>query len=1192
VASPSYLLSLAVLYVCALFAVAWAVDRRSDARSPAFPPRWRAAIYALSLGVYCSSWTFYGAVGSASASPWSHAPIYLGPMLLFLFAWPLIRRVVSLGTRHRVTSIADYLGARFGKRQSLSILVTVVACAAVLPYIALQFRAVTQAWLIVAGDLPTPSTEQPDAGLIVAVLLAVFSILFGARRMDGRERHQGMMSAIALESLVKLLAFFCVALFALAFLLSPEGVADVNWSLQSPVRTELNADFFARTLISACAILCLPRQFHVAVVEAQDDPTARLSRWILPAYLLLFLLLAAPISLAGTHLAAALGAEVSPDAYVQWLPRAAGAPWVQVAAFLGGISAATGMVIVATVSLAIMLTNEVAVPLMVRRRSEAGTALFALGARLRWIRQITIAGILLAAWIVSTQLGRIPFLTEIGFTSFLAAAQLAPGLLAGLYWRRAHGRAVMAGLGAGLLLWFCCLVLPQILEPGSGLLRDGFLGFELLRPTALLGWEGPGPLTYAVVWSLGVNTVLMVTLSLILRPSVADTRQAAVFMESPDEARVGKTGGDDFNLSPVRGGQLLALLPPFLDGSRVRTLWRFFEERYQQRILPADRVPLFAVRAAESELAGVIGAASAGRVIRQLTESRQVDFADLATLVSDAGRRQTFNRALLETTIESMLQGVAVVDAELRLVAWNSRYEELFAYPERLLYVGLPVERLYRYNAERGIMAVGKRSIDEEVAKRLVWLRKGETHRFERRLPDGRVIEIYGVPMAGGGFVTTYTDVTDSRELLLELKEARVELESRLESGSKSLSETITELRQENRLRAEAETQLREVNRSKSRFMSATSHDLLQPINAARLFAAALRQQTQLPEDVAATLGKIDSSLARAEGLISELREIARLDSGRSQPTLAPFAVDPLVRELFSEFAPQAREAGLNLILRSSSLWIHSDRQLLSRALQNLVGNAVKYSRAGKVLVGVRRRPGAVEIQVLDQGPGIPEESLVRIFDEFERLGASGHDRGEGLGLGLSIVRRYADLLDLALDVTSEPARGSCFSLTVRTCEPVRERSAATTSPDMGGRLVGARVICVDNDAQVRDALAAILAAEGCEVTAVADREGLRAALGTFRPDVILADYHLDDGDTGIAALQWALRGANRNVPCIVVSADDSREVRTSARAAGYRMLPKPVNPARLTALIFALTAESGTFSAASEGLSEALPGG
>ncbi|WP_439106394.1 hypothetical protein [Congregibacter sp.] len=205
--SPSYLLSLAVLYICALFGLAWIVDRRADVSRPSGSPRRQALVYAMSLGVHCSSWTFYGAVGSATASPWSHAPIFLGPILVFILGWPMLRRLVRLGARHRVTSIADYFGARFGKRQKLSILVTVVATAAVLPYVALQFRALTQAWSIIAGDATGPSLSPTDSGLAIAIVLGAFTVLFGARRLDGRERHRGMMSAIALESVVKLVAF-------------------------------------------------------------------------------------------------------------------------------------------------------------------------------------------------------------------------------------------------------------------------------------------------------------------------------------------------------------------------------------------------------------------------------------------------------------------------------------------------------------------------------------------------------------------------------------------------------------------------------------------------------------------------------------------------------------------------------------------------------------------------------------------------------------------------------------------------------------------------------------------------------------------------------------------------------------------------------------------------------------------------
>jgi signal transduction histidine kinase/CheY-like chemotaxis protein len=525
---------------------------------------------------------------------------------------------------------------------------------------------------------------------------------------------------------------------------------------------------------------------------------------------------------------------------------------------------------------------------------------------------------------------------------------------------------------------------------------------------------------------------------------------------------------------------------------------------------------------------------------------------------------------LLEATIESMLQGVSVVDAQLRLMAWNTRYEQMFAYPQRLLYVGMPVARLYRFNVERGVIH-RRRSIDDEVETRLEWLRKGNPYRFERQLPDGRTIEIRGEPMPLGGFVTTYSDVTEYREMLTQLEESRLELEGKVEIGSKSLADTNAELRRENRLRADAESRLREVNLSKSRFMSATSHDLLQPINAARLFVAALRPELRDLEGSRAKLDNIDRALSRAEQLIEELREIARLDSGAQELRTGPFAIDGVLRELYSDYAPTAERKGLRLRLRSSSLWIVSDRRLVYRILQNLLGNAIKYSREGTVLLGVRRRRGVAELQVLDQGPGINEADQARVFTEFERLDSGRASDEEGLGLGLAIVSRYASLLKLPLKLRSSPGAGSVFSISVPLGAPALERGHHDPSPVMDGRLQGTRVLCIDNDARVREGLVAMLGAEGCQVAVVSDRHELRAALGGFRPDVVVADYHLDAGDTGIAALHWALRGADRQIPVIIVSADDGDSVREAARRAGYRCLPKPINPARLTALIYAL---------------------
>ena len=1042
-----------------------------------------------------------------------------------------------------------------------------MATAAVLPYIALQFKALAQAWTTVGGTAQEVEAIGGDTALLVAIILAVFTILFGTRRLDGRERHQGMMTAVAVESVVKLLAFIAVAVLALSYLSDLPTGRLVEHGSNALGEVSLSADFFARTLLSALAILCLPRQFHAMVVEAREDTDTGMSRWIFPLYLGLFMLLVLPISIAGAQL---LGGTVNPDVYVQVLPISLEAKWVTVAAFIGGISAATGMVIVATVSLAIMITNEVVAPIVMRLNADSPAAVLKLGDSLRRIRQFTIAGILLASWLVTRQIMGIPWLAQIGFISFLAAAQLAPALLAGLYWRRAHGVGVIVGMLAGLSVWFYCSVIPLILPGESALLLEGPLGIAWLAPANLFGIASEHRLAYATCWSLGLNVLALVGLSLVLRPSQADIRQARLFTDT--SANGSGQAHIDYQLSLIRVSQLQALLPPFMGQEELRQMWRQFELTYQQRLLPGDRAPGFVVNQVEAVLARIIGATSAHKAMEQLESSQQLAYSDLAGMVSDASKLHTFNRELLQTTVESLVQGVSVVDAELRLVAWNKRYEEIFNYPERFLYVGCPIERVYRFNAERGFLGRGGENLEDEINKRLGWLRDGNAYRLERNLPDGTVIDIRGTPLPHGGFVTTYIDITDFRDVVTQLEEAKIELEAKVASGSQTLSETNARLRQENRLRAQVESRLREAHLGRTRFMSATSHDLLQPINAARLFTAALKPQLgdNVSADTLRTVDQIDRSLHRAEGLIAELREIARLDSGAQMPRRSHFGANQMFQALAQEFEPSARLAGLELRVIASDVWLYSDHSLLYRILQNLLANALKYTARGRVVLGIRRRPQGAEIQVWDTGPGIAEQDQERIFHEFERLPRQSGQSDEGLGLGLAIVQRCAELLGHRLQLRSEPGSGTMFSVTV-TWGQAQAAVAGPGEQTPARDLEGIHVMCLDNDPMILEGMEQLLLTMGASVSIARDRE--QALLGLAAgPDIVLADYHLSGSDTGLAVMQSARQGAGRDIPCVIISADDSDVVRDRARAAGFRFLPKPVNPARLRALVLALT--------------------
>lgn len=1134
--TANVLLLLAIGYVGALFLLA------------SFSERWRGTrpsspwIYTLTLAVYCSSWTFYGAVGSMTADAWSHTPIYLGPILVFLLGRPVLNRLIDMGHRQRVTSIADFLGARFGKRRAVSAAVSLICLFAVLPYIALQLRALDQVWGVVTERPSDTDVADLNATLLAAVGLGVFAILFGVRRLGGNERQHGLMHAMAAESLVKLLAFIAVAVLSIGYLLNDTSRVS-DWSRLVPVA---HGDHLAHLLVSALAILCLPRQFHVTVVELEQPAQARHIHWAMPLYLGLFMMLAVPVAIAGQHLFAGQS-DVAADTFVQRLPMALDSGWVSAAVFLGGISAATSMVLVATVSVSIMITNEILTPLLFRIAMTRSRALLNLGSILRRSRQLTVILILLVAWLLSISFAGRSNLADIGFLSFLGAAQLAPALLLGLYWRRAHGTGVLLGMLAGTVLWLTLGLLPLLQSQDAAATVLSFAELTVL--------------------TLGVNTLLAVLVSWRWPRAAADERQAAVFLDTPENV-----SELDDSPSPIRIAQLRNLIEPLLSGNAAERFWRVLETSYQQRLLPADRAPRFVINAVEAVLANTVGATSARQMLSRLESERQLGVHDLTALVGEAQRSLSFNRESLEAAVEHLSHGVSVVDSELRLVAWNTEYERMFDYPERFLFVGCPIERVYRFNAERGILSTSGRPLEEEIARRLSYMREGSAHQFERLMPDGRVLEIKGRPLPGGGFVTTYVDVSEYREIVTQLREVQGELQSRLASGEQALSERNAELRSEVRARSEAELKAREAFQSKAHFMAATSHDLLQPINAARLLGEVLREN---PND-SQSLAQLLASLDRAQSMIEELREFARIDADDPEIRSEAVSLSTLFARLAATFTKSAAAKGLELRFHDTSVAVRADEGLLLRLLENLVSNAVKYTAEGGVLVGVRRlADDQLKIVVIDTGPGIPAEDQARIFREFERLDTAQRGSEEGLGLGLALVQRYAGLLDAPLQMQSILGQGTVFSLVLPRLHAI---AGEVTQPKQGSEsaetLVGS-VLCIDNDRMLLAGLAALIQGFGMRALSATNESEARQALRDtgVAPDLVIADYHLDSGVVGVDVVH-AMNDVLADVPVIIISANDDTDIREAVRAAGYRFLPKPLEPQRLRTLVAALSAQ------------------
>ncbi|MBZ0223622.1 MAG: PAS-domain containing protein [Dokdonella sp.] len=1082
-----------LIWLIVLFAVA----RYGERHAGVFARRWDI-VYALSLGVHCTSWTFYGTVTQAERSGWWLPPTFIGLILLYALAIGVLLRLVALAREHHASSLADFVAARLGRHAGLAALVTAVTVLGIVPYIALQLKAVAMSYALFGSGNGLDAPPWQDSALYVALAMALFAMLFGTRRASAAAHNRGLVLALAFESLFKLAAMLALGALVL-------GLPDVDAAVRSTPRD--SSGFPALIVLGALAAFTLPHQFHAGVVECRDVAHLRTARWLFPLYLCLIALPVLPLAKAGAARFAAL--NVSSDVYVLALPLAQGQQGLAVLAFLGGLSAATSMVIVATLALSLMIGNHWLAPLRLRGawlRSEQGDLRPAV---LRQ-RRVAILAVVLLAWLYSRAAVGSNALADIGALSFSALAGLMPAVLVALYRPQIGARAVCAGLVAGTLIWLYAIS-PSFVPA----LRETDFALPLLAPASLFGLGGWSDLARVLVASLAVNLAVMAM--------VARSRWAHPDGRSPP--------------ADLANSELATLALRFLPRENVDAL-------IAARSGNADARQVAAV---EHELATVIGAASARLLIEVARRERSERLATVVDIVGETSRDLRFNQRVLEAALENMTQGICVVDAALAVVAWNRRYEQLFAYPPGLLAIGRPVAELMRHNIARGL--IGSGDMESRINRRLAQMRAGSPHLSERRFPDGTIVEIRGNPMPGGGFVATFTDVTAFRDNERALTLANETLEQRVATRTGEL--------------ARASAAAEQANLAKTRFLAAVSHDLAQPLHAAQLFAHALAQQLDADEQ-RATVAHIGGALASAEDLLAGLLDISRLDAGGMALQPRAFAAADLLDALAAEFAVLAQAKGLRLRCVRSSVWLHSDPQLLRRVLQNFLANAVKYTRSGSVLLGCRRHGEVMRIEVWDSGVGIAEQDRVLIFEEFRRL-----DRGAGgLGLGLAIAERMARLLGHRLTLRSWPGRGSVFAVDVPRAAPLS--LPAVPEPVRDVALPSRRILVVDNDEAAAIALRQLLEGWHCEVATAIDLVSARAACAEFQPELLLLDYHLDDDLTGLA-LRAQLDPACACLPCIILTADQGEAVRTAVAAAGVQLLHKPLKPLALKAVLMRL---------------------
>jgi Na+/proline symporter/signal transduction histidine kinase len=670
-------------YIGLLFAIAYYADRRADAgRSLIDSPYF----YSLSLAVYATAWTFYGSVGRAAENGVGFLPIYIGPTLMIALWWIVMRKILRISKQNRITSLADFVSSRYGKSALLAGMVTVIAVIGIVPYISLQLKAISNTFsvvlqypdIVMPAKLGTAPVFQ-DTALFVALFLAAFTILFGTRHLDTSEHHEGMVAAIAFESLVKLVAFVAVG-------------AWVTWGLYNGV-----GDLFARaaaapkigamltpfdavsgsysswvwlTILSMMAIMFLPRQFQVTVIENKNEQHLNKAIWLFPLYMLAINVFVLPIAFGGLlHFP---GGGVDADTYVLTLPMVERQELLALIVFIGGLSAATGMVIVETIALSTMVCNDLVMPVLLRMRALRLTERPDLSGLLLGIRRGAIVSLLLLGYVYFRVAGEAYALVAIGLISFSAVAQFAPVALGGIFWKGGTRLGALAGLGAGFAVWFYTLLLPAFARSGwlpIGFLEEGPWGIELLRPLALFGLGGLDQITHAMIWSMAANIGAYVGVSMARAPGPEELRQASMFVDV--FTRPAQVGAAGFWRGKASVAELHNLLARFVgQGSAQDAFADYARLRGVAPLALGPEADADLVYFVETQLAGVIGAASAHIMVASVVKEEALTLDEVRAILDEASQVVVYSRQLEQKSRE-----LEAATAELRTA--NERLQEL-----------------------------------------------------------------------------------------------------------------------------------------------------------------------------------------------------------------------------------------------------------------------------------------------------------------------------------------------------------------------------------------------------------------------------------------------------------------------------------------------------------------------------------
>lgn len=974
--SSANLFVIVFLYLLLLFGLAYYAEKKErTGKSIVNNPY----IYSLSLAVYCTSWTFYGSVGKAATSGLSFLTTYIGPTLMAAL-WPVvIAKVIRLAKTHRITTISDFISSRYGKSLFLSGLITVVAVAGITPYVGLQIKAIISTFSIIAGE----TKASAFASLFFTAMLGVFAIIFGARRLDSSERHGGLVFAIAFESIVKLVAFLLVGLFVTYGIF--DGFGDIFKKIENtPYSTLLYLgqgtktdypEWLALTFLSMMAIIFLPRQFQMTVVENYKESHIKTALWLFPLYLFLINLFVMPVALGGLLLG---GKPEGADYFVLTIPLGNGNKYLSLLAFIGGFSAATSMVIVEALALSTMVMNSLVMPAILRFNEAKSFPKIVLN-----IKRLVILVIVCLGYLFAVSIGEFYSLVDIGLKSFEAVSLFAPAFFLGLYWKRTTKAGAIAGLIAGFVIWFYTLLLPAMIKANL-ISSDGFIGFlinsEVLNSRALFGIEGLGKWSHSLLWSMLFNIMIFIGVSVFTKQKRDEEIQALIFVESFEVA------GDIAATGTYSMESIEDILAKYIGkNSAQKAIHEFLNEKNKkpEQLSQKDLVELR--NHAERVLSGAIGPSIAAIIFEEkrfLTEEERAEISESIRNITESLRlsRQELTEAMKELSylkefseniIESAPLGIVTVDNSFRVKYWNKEMERLTGI-KRKTAVNSPLNSLIPWmnNLLNPESYQGSGSIEKSIES-----------------PDHQMFRINISPFKdpSGGYVIILEDITEKKRMEEQLFQT-----SKLASLGK-LTAGIS----------------REIGNPLASISSLVQE--LMEVNTDRFTGEALRD--------------INTHIERIARIVRSLSDFARISSAEKTPS----DILEILQKTINLVKYDKRFKNIKLQIKASNLpkaLLNHDQ--IQQVFLNLFLNSLDaMPEGGSINIELKRRDNHIEINFSDTGTGIDNEIIDKIFDPF----FTTKPAGKGTGLGLSICYGIIKDHDGTITVRSKKGEGTTFTI-------------------------------------------------------------------------------------------------------------------------------------------------------------------